>query len=145
MQWRKRTVVARVAVVALLSAMTVQAQQAPAVAGITIAVVDENGGAVAGAEVTVEQPGSASQRLATDYNGRLHFDLQGTAPYRLRVQKPGYYQSEQNSLDPQQQDVRVVLAHQQMLVEQVNVSASAPGIDPQQVSDTITLALPEII
>ncbi|HTX76678.1 MAG TPA: carboxypeptidase regulatory-like domain-containing protein [Terracidiphilus sp.] len=112
---------------------------------MTVTVVDENDAAVPGAEVTIEQPGSTIQRLATDYNGSVHFELKGTAPYRLRVQKPGFYQSEQNSLEPQQQDVRVVLAHEQMVVEQVNVSASPPGIDPQQVSDTITMALPEII
>ncbi|HWE84602.1 MAG TPA: hypothetical protein VG267_06640 [Terracidiphilus sp.] len=83
--------------------------------------------------------------MATDYNGHLQFELKGATPYRLRVQKRGFYQSEQNSLDPQQRDVRVVLAHEQTVVEQVSVSSSPPGIDPQQVSDGITMEVPEII
>ena len=32
-----------------------------------------------------------------------------------------------------------------MLVQQVNVAAWVPGIDPEQVSDKFTMAMPEII
>ena len=125
----------------VLCAITAASQT---ISKITLAVTDENGSAVSGAEVIVEQPGSMPQRMATDYIGQLQFDLNGTAPYRLRVQKPGFYRSEQN-LEPQQQDIHVVLAHEQMVVEHVNVSASPPGIDPTQVSDRITMEMPEIV
>jgi len=144
MQWRKRAVRAGI-LAAVLCPMLALGRQSAATAVVTVTVVDEIGAAVPGAEVTIEQPGSAPQRLTTDYSGHLHFELKGATPYRLRVQKPGFYQSEQNSLDPQQQDVRVVLAHEQMVMEQVNVSASPSGIDPQQVSDTITMDMQEII
>lgn len=125
----------------LLWTVTVAGQQT---SRITIVVVDENDAAVSSAEVTVEQPGDAPQRMATDFNGRLQFELKGVAPYYLRVQKPGFYQSEQN-LKPQEQEVHVVLAHEQMVVEEVNVSASPPGIDPTQISDKIAMEMPEIV
>jgi hypothetical protein len=119
--------------------------QPPAANQAALTVVDENGAAVPGAEVLVEQSGKPPARVATDYSGRVLYNLPGAQPYTLRVRKPGFYESVVNQADPQVHELRVVLAHEQMVVQQVNVSASPPEIDPQQVSDQITLALPEII
>ncbi len=41
--------------------------------------------------------------------------------------------------------VRIVLTHEQIVQEQVNVTASAPGIDPEQTADTTTMNTPEIV
>ncbi|HKF48113.1 MAG TPA: TonB-dependent receptor [Terracidiphilus sp.] len=112
---------------------------------VALTVVDENGAAVAGAEGIVEQTGSAAVRVATDYNGHANFVLSRNEAYHLRVQKPGFYLDEMNESDTTARDVRVVLTHLQMVMQQVNVSASSPGIDPEQVPDKMTLALPEII
>ncbi len=114
-------------------------------APIQLTVVDENNAAVSGAEVIVQEPGRPPARLATDFNGRVSFILQGPAPYSLRVQKTGFYASTAAENDPADRDLRVVLHHEQMLVQQVNVTASTPGIDPEQISDRFTMATPEII
>jgi hypothetical protein len=47
--------------------------------------------------------------------------------------------------DPQVLDVRVVLNHEQMVLQQVSVPASVPGIDTEQTSDRFTMNMPEII
>ena len=112
---------------------------------VVLTVIDENNIAVAGAEVLIQEPGNPPVRLTTDYNGRVSYIPLGTAPYALRVQKTGFYASIANENDPSVRDVRIVLNHEQMLVQQVNVAASAPGIDPEQVSDKFTMAMPEII
>jgi hypothetical protein len=111
---------------------------------IVLTVVDENNTVVPGAEVTVQEPGKQLAHLVTDYNGRATFPA-ATAPYALRVQKSGFYATTANKTDPALREVRVVINHEQMLVQQVNVAASVPGIDPEQVSDKLTMALPEII
>ena len=110
-----------------------------------LTVVDENNTAVSGAEVVLQEPGKPPVRLATDYNGRVSYALQGGAPYTLRVQKAGFYASTAEENDPAARDIRIVLNHEQMVVQQVNVTASVPGIDPEQMSDRFTMAMPEII
>ena len=42
-------------------------------------------------------------------------------------------------------NVRVVLAHEQIVREQVNVTASTPGIDTEQISDQSAMNTPEIV
>lgn len=112
---------------------------------VALTVVDENGAAVEGAQVTVEEPGAPPLRTSTDYNGRVSFVLHTAQPYVLLVEKPSFYAASVGENDPLVREVRVVLAHEQMLAQQVNVIASAPGIDPEQVSDKLSMALPEII
>jgi hypothetical protein len=112
---------------------------------VALTVVDENGGVVPGAQVLVQEQGNAPVRISTDFSGRGTYVVSGTRPYDLRVQKPGFYQTTLDEADPQTHDMRVVLTHEQMVVQQVDVSASPPEIDTQQVSDKLTLALPEII
>lgn len=112
---------------------------------VTLSVVDENGAAVQGAEVTVEEPGQADVRLVTDYAGKAVYAIEGTQPYRLRVTKPGFYQTVESQADPANQEMRAILSHEQMVLEQVSVTSSAPGIDVEQASDKRTMNLPEII
>ena len=112
---------------------------------VTISVFDENGLAVAGASVLVQEPGRSDVRLSTDYAGRGTFVLQGTEPYRLNVNKPGFYEAALDQQDPSTRDVRAVLNHEQMVLEQVSVTSSVPGINPEQISDKETMNLPEII
>ena len=42
-------------------------------------------------------------------------------------------------------DFRIVLNHEQMVLQQVKVTASVPGIDTEQTSDKSTMNLPEIV
>ena len=71
--------------------------------------------------------------------------LKGTEPYRLRIEKPGFYETVVDQADPLVREMRMVLNHEQMVVQQVSVTASAPGIDTEQTSDTLTMNMPEII
>jgi len=114
-------------------------------APVLLAVVDENGVSVADAQVVVQGPGRTATSLSTDYAGRGAYILQGTEAYRLRIEKPGFYETDLNEADPLARNVRAVLNHEQMVLQQVSVAASVPGIDPEQVSDKATMNLPEII
>ena len=110
-----------------------------------LTVVDEDGLAVPGAQVTVTEPGQEPERLWTNYAGDCTYKLQQAEPYQLHVTKPGYYETNENGVDPSLSSVKVTLAHEQMVREQVNVTASTPGIDTQQVSDKSTMNTPEIV
>ena len=114
-------------------------------APVLVTVVDENGLAVSGAEVTVLEPGLAGVRLRTDYAGHCTYTPQQAAPYQIRAAKAGFYQAAQNNIDARANRVRVVLTHEQIVVQQVNVTASVPGIDTEQTSDTSTMNTPEIV
>ena len=114
-------------------------------APVLLTVVDENGGPVSDALVVLQEPDYTEIRLSTDYAGHGTYILQGTEPYRLSIEKPGFYETALDQADPQVRDVRVVLNHEQVVLQQVSVTASVPGIDPEQTSDKLTMNLPEII
>jgi hypothetical protein len=111
----------------------------------TLVVVDENGVAVAGAQVVLQVQGLADAHFATNYAGRIQFNLPPTVAYILRVQKPGFYETLVSEQAPFEHGLRVVLNHEQLVREQVSVAASTPGIDPTRTSDNLTMNLPEII
>ena len=119
--------------------------QTPASHAVALTVVDENGASVAGAQVVVSEPGRQDQHLTTDYAGRTSYTLIRSAPYGIEVKKPGFYETTDAAENPDLQELKVVLNHEQMLQEEVSVSASQPGIDAEQTSDQMTLNLPEII
>ena len=114
-------------------------------ARVAVSVVDENGQPVQGAQVTIAEPGLAAAQVWTDYAGNCSYALKQQKTYRIRVDKPGFYQAADTGIDASQSSIRVVLAHEQIVREQVNVTASTPGIDTQQVSDQSTLNTPEIV
>lgn len=112
---------------------------------VTFTAVDENGVTIAGARVSVAETGLPPVELWTDYAGQAHFVLRKDAPYTVHVEKPGFYQANETAVDPQLANVRITLAHEQIVKEQVSVSASAPGIDTQQVADRMSMDVPEIV
>ena len=114
-------------------------------ATVVLAVVDEDGVAVPGAQVTITEPGLAPAQLRTDFAGNCRYQLALRSYYSIAVSKPGYYETNETGVEASLGSVKVVLAHEQMVREQVNVTASAPGIDPEQVSDTLTMNTPEIV
>ena len=121
------------------------AQAQGSVSRVTVTVVDENGAAVAGAEVTIAEPGLEPAHIWTDFAGKCAVALEQRKPYAIHVEKPGFYTADESGVDPGLGDVKVVLAHEQIVREQVNVSASAPGIDTQQPADQMTMNTPEIV
>jgi hypothetical protein len=130
----------------LLGGFVSTAGQTAAVNGaVLLTVVDENGVVVADAPVILQEPGRTEIRLATNYAGQTTYFLLETEPYRLRIEKPGFYETVLNQDDPLARDLRVVLSHEQMVLEQISVTASIPGIDTEQTSDQRTMNMPEII
>jgi len=122
---------------------TVQAQDFGA--AVTVTVVDETGAAVAGAQVTIGEPGLEPVHLWTDFSGKCGFVPRQQKPYRIHVEKPGFYQADEDGVDASQKEVRVTLSHEQIVREQVNVTSSAPGIDIEQPSDQMAMNMPEIV
>jgi hypothetical protein len=132
------------AVLWLGTCVSIAAQPAPGTV-VALTAVDENGASVPSAQVVVQEPGRAPVRVSTDFAGHTAFRISGEQAYTLQVGKAGFYESTVQEADPRTTEIRVVLTHEQMVVQQVDVSASAPEIDTQQVSDKQTLALPEIV
>src|SRR5215469_304572 len=62
---------------------------------VQVAVVDENGVAVSQVVVNAEDCGATPARVSTDYAGRAQFKVAGERCH-LRVQKPGFYQADQD-------------------------------------------------
>jgi hypothetical protein len=114
-------------------------------AQVRLTVVDENGAAVEGAQVLVEEPEHAAVSAMTNYAGEAAYTLAGTQSYILRIIKPGFYEATVTETDAEARTVRAVLNHEQIVQEQVNVTASVPGIDTEQTANQRTLNLPEII
>src|SRR5215472_6995 len=119
--------------------------QIPGVRAVAVAVVDENGAAVPDAQIAIEEPGRPVVRVTSDYAGHGSLTIQGSQPYSLRIGKPGFYETVTTGIDPELREIHIVLQHEQMLVQQVSVTASVPGIDKQQTSDFRVMNVPEII
>jgi Carboxypeptidase regulatory-like domain/TonB dependent receptor len=126
---------------ALVSTAVAQSGQTP-----TIKVVDENGVAVSAARVSLQANGQPPIRCQTDYSGRCFFPNLAPGQYQLRVEKEGYYATQQPSVDLNRASMlEVTISHQQELREVVNVQESSPAIDPAQVSSQETLTGLDVI
>lgn len=112
---------------------------------VTLTVVDQNGVNVPAARIIVEEPSQPTIRIATDYAGRCTFVLREAQPYSIRVEKPGFYQSLTPDIDPGDKALRIVLTREELIQQQVDVTASAPGIDTEQLSDQKAMDVPEIV
>jgi hypothetical protein len=133
------------ALILLLSQVFANGQSPPSDTQVSVIVVDENGKAVPDAQVTIAAPGMEPIRLRTDFAGNCAFALSEGKPYTIHVERPGFYQSELSGVEPDQRDVHIVLAHEQIVRQQVNVTASTPGIDTEQVADQTTMNTAEIV
>ena len=67
------------------------------------------------APVVVSEPGLPPLQLTTDYAGRCQYSIQGNTPYEIDAGKPDFYQTLVHQVDPHQQTIELVLAHQQMV------------------------------
>ncbi len=114
-------------------------------AHVTVTVVDENGQAVEAARVTISEPGAEPVQLWTDYAGNCGLDLRQREPYGIGVEKAGFYRTDKSGVEASQSNVRVTIAHEQLVRQEVDVTSSTPGIDTQQVSDQVAMYAPEIV
>jgi hypothetical protein len=117
----------------------------PAGAAVTVTVTDENGAAVAGAEATIAEPGLEPAYLWTDFAGNCTVALRQRKPYAIHLEKPGFYRADEAGIDAGLSSVKIVLAHEQIVRELVNVTASTPGIDTEQPADQMAMNTPEIV
>jgi len=114
-------------------------------APVVLTVVDENGRPVSEAHVTVSEQGRSAVQLETDYAGRCTYWLHQNAPYQIRVEKPGFYQTLESQADTHLGNIEVALAYEQVVRQEVSVAASPTGIDPEQTSDKSVMNTPEIV
>src|SRR5579863_5505169 len=114
---------------------------------LTVKVTDENAVPVVSAHVLLQAPLSAQPlRCLTDFAGRCEFLDLPHGTYELRVEKIGYYTISQSNVQVgAAANLDVTLTHQQEAHEVVNVTESAPAIDPAQVSSKEELTGSEII
>ncbi|MGB7352955.1 MAG: TonB-dependent receptor [Acidobacteriaceae bacterium] len=112
---------------------------------VSFTVVDQNGVLVPSAQITIQEPGLPDFRSITDYDGHCTWILRKSAPYSIRIEKQGFYPTTENDIDPNLKSLRLVLTHQEVLQQEVNVHASTAAIDTEQISNKITLAVPEIV
>ena len=129
----------------LCSVGAVRGQAQAVHVSVVLSVVDENGLPVSNAAVTVSEPGRPVLPLQTDYAGRCTYFLHGDIPYQIRVSKPGFYEVLQLQTDAHLESIEVVLAHEQIVKQEVNVVTSQTGIDPEQTSDKNVMNTPEIV
>ena len=130
-----------------------QGQQAPKVSGdryaLVVTVRDETSIAVPGALVRLETTSASSQapiEVWTDFAGRAEFVGLAAAEYSVSVEKPGFYAQLNNPVNPARtESIDITLPHQQEYKESVQVVATAPAIDPDQVSASRELTGQEII
>lgn len=147
----------RTVVVVLLLAMYVSGQgvQSPARTSVpnasnqpkfTLTVTDENGVAVASARIQLEAaPPAATLRCETDFAGHCTFVDLSSGTYELTIEKQGFYALTQSIKLGTSPNLDVSLSHQREVRQVVNVTESAPAIDPAQVSTKEELTGTEII
>jgi len=122
------------------------AQRRHGPAGIVgLTVVDEDGLAVSAARVTIQEPRQAALREITDYEGRCRWPAPQAGSYTVSIEKDGFYRAEDGAVDAQERSLRMVLTHEQTLQQEVDVRASTPGIDTEQISDQVAMNTPEIV
>jgi hypothetical protein len=112
---------------------------------VVFTVVDDNGLAIPGAEVAVSQQGHAPVQLVTDYAGHARWPPGQPGQFSVTVSRPGYYEASASGLSTQDTGVTLTLHREQLIQQQVNVTASSPGIDPQEISNRMTLTTQEIV
>ncbi len=118
----------------------------PVILKVTVTVTDENGIAVRDARVELRPPAPALVlRCTSDFAGRCEFNNLHSGTYEIHAEKTGFYAVVQPGVQISSANVDVVLTHQQEAREVVNVTESAPTIDPGQIASKEELSGTEII
>ena len=113
---------------------------------VLITVHDENRHPVSGARVYLTVPGSTfSLVVETDFAGRYRFYGVPPGTYALQVEKNGFYPNRTESMQfSARAEHDVVLRHVQEFRENVDVTDTAPAVDPAKTSSTQQLTNREI-
>jgi len=115
---------------------------------LTIVVADENSVVVPEALVILKDNDSGETlRVHTDAAGRGGFlNLNSEHTFSIHAEESNFYSVNQQEIHLSgAQTMEITLPHVQEMKETINVTASAPGIDPAVTSNTRELGTPEII
>ena len=111
---------------------------------VTLTVIDENGQPVEGAIITLAQNGAPLFRGATDHLGRSALRAPA-GTHVLRVEKQNYYAYEAPEFSAKNAaELTITLHHVQEYHERVEVTDSAPEVDPAQTASSNQLTNREL-
>jgi hypothetical protein len=100
---------------------------------LSVAVVDENGVAVANARVTLQPPSPAQGlRCETEISGRCELPYIPAGPCQVHVEKEGYYTANSTLEPAAASEIEITLTHLKEIKETVDVHESPPMIEPSQ-------------
>jgi Carboxypeptidase regulatory-like domain len=112
----------------------------------TVIVTDENGAAVRSARVLIETPARAPLQCLTDFNGHCQFPSLGAGSYKVRVEKEGFYATEESGVQiAAGSTIEISISRQQEVKEVVNVRESPPQIDASQIASQETITGLDVI
>jgi hypothetical protein len=128
---------------ALLASAGTQAADPAQCSGV---VLDENGVPLGAAQIRLEDGGGHSYRAETDGAGRFTLRNLAVGEYKAEVRKEGFFVLSQKSLklDAGPNEVTFTLNHAEEVHEQVQVTASANQIDPEDTTQRSTLTARDI-
>lgn len=109
-------------------------------------VLDEDGAPVADAQITLEDNTGHIYRATSDATGRFALHNLAAGDYRAEIRKGGFFVLNQQHLELHEggNDLSLVLNHEQEIHDQVQVTAPAHEIDPQDASQHTVLTSQEI-
>src|SRR6266478_4606410 len=109
-------------------------------------VVDENGVHIAAAKITLQMDGGGMFHAESDGAGRFTLRNLPTGDYKVEARKEGFFvvAGEPLSLRPGMNELTLTLRHAEELHEQVQVTATANQIDPQDTAQRESLTAQEI-
>jgi outer membrane receptor protein involved in Fe transport len=103
---------------------------------LTGRVVDENNAAVAGARVTLwpDSVAAPARQIVTDALGNFVVYLEGPGRYWIGAECEGFFRLAERpvELGQAEEELTLVLNHQQEIFERVTVSYSPPAVDPER-------------
>ncbi|MGC1619738.1 MAG: carboxypeptidase regulatory-like domain-containing protein [Candidatus Acidiferrum sp.] len=110
-------------------------------------VVDENNVPISSAQINLEDTVGHIYRTETDSAGRFALRNLPAADYKLEVRKEGFFEIADRAvtLQPGSNELHLTLNHAEELRQQVQVSAPANQIDPQDTAQRNTLTARDIL
>jgi hypothetical protein len=111
-----------------------------------VVIKDENGMPVSTAKVTILKGESEVVVTGeTDFAGKIVFTSLDTGPFRVRVEKLGYYVGKTDDIRPGElENLELTIGHEQEVRESMDVTNSPPAIDPAKTVSSETLGAREI-
>lgn len=110
-------------------------------------VIDENATPIPAAQITLEDGTGRIYRTETDGAGRFVLRNLPVGDFKLAVRKPGYFvvTGRALTLQPGRNELALTLFHEEEVHQQVQVTAPANQIDPQDTAQRSTLTARDIL